>query len=93
LNSTGSLPRGNLVSSFGHHERLTPSTDKNVDMRANTFNGMFGDNTRNAVAKHLRPHAESAHLCLQGTGAKLEMLSHHLGVVFDTTAASDVVHR
>jgi hypothetical protein len=48
-----------------HCEDLTVPTDKNVNVRTDTFNRPFSDEASNAAAKHFRPHTQSAHFRFQ----------------------------
>jgi hypothetical protein len=50
---------------IGHNEDFTASADKNMNVRAHAIDRVLSDDTGDAGAKHLRPHAEGAHFCFQ----------------------------
>jgi hypothetical protein len=89
LAATGRKPRFVI----GHGEDFTVPTNKNVNVRTDALNRLFGNDASNAAAKHFWPHTESTHFCFQGLGAKFEMVLHHLCIVFHAPATSNVVHR
>src|SRR5262249_12736737 len=52
LAATGRKPRFVI----GHGEDFTVSTNKNMNVRTDTLNRVFGNEARNAAAKHFWPH-------------------------------------